>query len=279
MLSARILTAVAALVVVLAALFLLPPVGWGLLTLIVVVAAAHEWAMLAGFERRRWLLFLAGAFLLCFNLLFNAGLTARGWPDGIIVAVCGVATAFWLLVAPPWLARHWRFASSPLVAAVVGWVVLVSTWVAVVQLHARSPWLVLAAMALVWIADTAAYFSGRAFGQRKLAPAISPGKTWEGVYGALAAVAAYALVLALATDGFGYSGPRSPRAAVLAVAIAMALSAVSMIGDLFESLLKRQRGVKDSGSLLPGHGGVLDRIDALTAAMPPAALLATLLLR
>ena len=128
-------------------------------------------------------------------------------------------------------------------------------------------------MATVWIADTAAYFAGRAFGRRKLAPAISPGKTWEGVYGALAAVAAYALALwpaARRAGGFDDSGI-APLAGWIAAALVLA--ALSVVGDLFESLLKRQAGVKDSGSILPGHGGILDRIDALLAAMPAAALL------
>ena len=278
MLLARILTAVLLVPAIVAAIFLLPVRGWAWITLAFVVVAAHEWAMLAGFERRRWLLFVAGSFLIAFALLFNAGMTDRGWPDSIVLAVCGVATAFWVLVAPVWLARHWRL-HSPLVAALAGWLVLIATWVSLVQLRAHSPWLVLAAMAIVWVADTAAYFSGRAWGRHRLAPSISPGKTWEGVVGASAAVAVYALAVAIGSPGFGYSGVRTPAVAALAVAAAMALASVSVVGDLFESLLKRQRGVKDSGKLLPGHGGVLDRIDALTAAMPPAALLATLFLR
>jgi phosphatidate cytidylyltransferase len=129
-------------------------------------------------------------------------------------------------------------------------------------------------MAIVWLADTAAYFAGRAFGRRKLAPAISPGKTWEGVYGALAAVAVYALALVPFAQAAGYQGAPAPAAIAAWVVLAVALAALSVCGDLLESLLKRHAGVKDSGRLLPGHGGVLDRIDALLAAMPPAALAA-----
>ena len=134
-------------------------------------------------------------------------------------------------------------------------------------------------MAIVWIADTAAYFTGRAFGRRKLAPEVSPGKTWEGVYGGLAAVAIYALALVPLAAGAGFAGANSPLAVILWIAAALALAAISVVGDLCESLLKRQAGVKDSGRLFPGHGGVLDRIDALLAAMPPAALLALAFLR
>ena len=146
---------------------------------------------------------------------------------------------------------------------------LIAAWVAVVELQARSPWLVLAAMAIVWIADIAAYFAGRAFGRRKLAPSISPGKTWEGVYGALVAVALYALALVPFARRAGYARRRLARSrSAPGWCSRCVLAALSVVGDLFESLLKRQAGVKDSGTLLPGHGGVLDRIDALLAAMP-----------
>ncbi len=124
------------------------------------------------------------------------------------------------------------------------------------------------------IADTAAYFAGRAFGRRKLAPTISPGKTWEGVYGALLATAVYTLVLLLLAPEAIHAGPLSPPALFGWVGLVLSLTGLSVVGDLFKSLLKRQRGVKDSGRILPGHGGVIDRIDALLAVMPPAALLA-----
>jgi len=279
MLATRILTAVVLIGVVLAAMFLLPPLAWGAVTLALIAVAAAEWADLAGFRRETWWIFVAGTLLIGGNLLFSpfAGFDA-GWPAGIVLSVCGVATVFWLLVAPPWLASGWK-ATSALPLAVAGWIVLIGAWVAIVQLQAYSPGLVLAAMALVWIADTAAYFTGRAFGRRKLAPHVSPGKTWEGVYGGLAAVALYALALVpLATEG-RFAGTVSPLSVAVWVAGALALAALSVVGDLCESLLKRQAGVKDSGRLLPGHGGVLDRIDALLAAMPPAALLALAFLR
>jgi phosphatidate cytidylyltransferase len=222
---------------------------------------------------------VGGTFLLGFNLVLGPGMGfERGWPDAVVLAVCGLAAGFWIVVAPLWLRGHWRLPNA-LVAALLGWLILLATWVAIVQLQARSPWLVLAAMASVWIADSAAFFTGRAFGRHKLAPSISPGKSWEGVAGALATVALYAAALAVWSPGFGYSGPRTPAALATVVVLAVALAAVSVVGDLFESLLKRQRGVKDSGRLLPGHGGVLDRIDALTSAMPVAAVLATLWLR
>jgi phosphatidate cytidylyltransferase len=202
---------------------------------------------------------------------------ARGWPDRVVLAVCGIAAAFWIAVAPLWLARGWS-TSSPLVMIVVGWIALVATWVAVVELQAHSPWLVLAAMALVWVADTAAYFTGRRFGKRKLAPTISPNKSWEGVWGGLVAVAIFALILVPLASSAGYVGSRSGAALIGFVVFALVLASLSIVGDLYESMLKRHAGVKDSGALLPGHGGVLDRVDALVSAMPVAALAATLVL-
>ena len=279
MLATRILTAFILLPLVLAALFLLSPTGWGAVALAAIVAAAAEWATLAGFRKPVWLLFVAGTLIFGCGLLFaEATGFSRGWPDVVVLVICGSATAFWVLVAPLWLRFRWK-PSSQVGAVCAGWLVLIGAWVAVVELQARSPWLVLAAMAIVWVADTAAYFAGRAFGKRKLAPEISPGKTWEGVCGALAAVAVYALALVPLAAAAGYTGSVAPPAVAAWVAFALMLTALSIAGDLFESLLKRHAGVKDSGKLLPGHGGVLDRTDALLAAMPPAALAATVFLR
>ena len=279
MLSTRILTALVVIPLVLAALFLLPPWAWGSLMLAAAVATGAEWANLVGYQRPAWWLFVAGVFLIGVNLLLSPSTDfGRGWPDGIVLAVCGPATLFWLLIAPFWLRGHWR-PTSRLGVAIVGWLVLIAAWVAVVELQARSPWLALATMAIVWIADTAAYFSGRAFGKHRLAPWISPGKTWEGVFGALAAVALYALALVPFARPAGYTGEISAPVVVGWVALALVLVALAVIGDLFESVLKRHAGVKDSGALFPGHGGALDRFDALLAAMPAAALAALVFLR
>jgi phosphatidate cytidylyltransferase len=123
-------------------------------------------------------------------------------------------------------------------------------------------------LAVVWVADIAAYFSGRAFGRHKLAPTISPGKTWEGAIGASIGVMAFGTVVAVSLNV-------PPPAGWLGfIGLMVAYTAVSIIGDLFESLLKRQAGLKDSGTLLPGHGGILDRIDSLTSTLPIAGLAA-----
>jgi phosphatidate cytidylyltransferase len=277
-LRTRIATALVLLPLVLAALFVLPPGGWGVAALAVMLVAAHEWGRLAGFGPRAHLLFVLGVLGLGLALLYApAAAFARGWPPAIVVAACGIGSLFWLALAPVWIVRQWP-TTRRLPMLLVGWVVLIGAWVALVELQARSPWLVLAAMAIVWIADTAAYFSGRAFGRTKLAPLISPGKTWEGVYGALAAVAVYALLLAPFARDAGYASAIGVPQIAAWLGIVLLVAGVSIIGDLFESLQKRHAGVKDSGTLLPGHGGILDRIDALLAAMPLSALAAQLFL-
>lgn len=278
MLKTRILTALVLVPAVLAALFLLPPFGWALATLAVVAIASGEWSRLAGFNMTQGRVFsgalvVAGAALLAWGWSAGRG----GWLPGVVLAVCGVAAIFWLSLAPAWVVRRWS-TRHPVTQAVVGFIVLLATWVALVELQARSPWLVLAAMAVVWIADTAAYFTGRAFGRRKLAPMVSPGKSWEGVYGAWVAVVLYALLLVPLAGAAGYRLPVDVSTVVVWLVLIFVIATASVVGDLFESLLKRQAGVKDSGTVLPGHGGVLDRIDALLAAMPLAAVAAQLFL-
>ena len=177
----------------------------------------------------------------------------------IMFALILLAVAFWLLVAPLWLLGRWH-APHALVRAAVGVVVLLPTFAALLYLHARGPAVLLGVMAVVWIADTAAYFSGRFFGRHKLAPAISPGKTWEGVAGAFVALALYAA----AVSRWG-ALPWLPLFLMV-----WGLLYLSVLGDLFESWIKRVSGMKDSGAMLPGHGGVLDRIDALTSTLPIA---------
>ncbi|HEX7328458.1 MAG TPA: phosphatidate cytidylyltransferase [Casimicrobiaceae bacterium] len=277
-LATRVVTACALLVLVLVALFALPPRLFALVVLAALLGAANEWARLARLTGVSRVLFVAGMLLIGgYLLLAPAARFDDGWPPSVVLAVGGVASAFWLVVATPWVLVRWD-PKQPLVRVVSGWIVLTGAFVALVSMQVRSPWLVLAAMAIVWIADTAAYFTGRAIGRHRLAPQVSPGKTWEGVAGALAGVAIYALALAPLAPRAGYRGASGPAALVGWVALALALASLSIVGDLYESLLKRQAGVKDSGRLLPGHGGILDRIDALVAAMPPASIAALLFL-
>ena len=281
MLKTRVLTALVLVPATLWAMFGLPPNAWAAVMLVVIAIAADEWARLAGLNRL-WATVFAVAVVAggCCLLLtpYTGSVVGDGPVAQWVPVVCGLATAFWFVVAPLWLRFGWRI-ESKLGLVLVGGLVLLATWLAVVTLQARSAKLLLAMMAVVWIADTAAYFIGRRFGRRKLAPAISPSKTWAGVYGALVAVGVYAMLLLPFAAAAGYTRPLTTVAVAIWVALAVLLAVISIVGDLFESQLKRQRGVKDSGRLLPGHGGVLDRVDALLAAMPPAALIAQYLIR
>jgi phosphatidate cytidylyltransferase len=271
-LATRVVTAAILLVAVSIALFLLPPAGFGVAVLLVVTVGAREWARLLGLSTVGQVAFAAALALTGSALLMLATPVAgRGWAAGTVVIACGAATLFWLAMGIPSVLCDWQPAARWL-RILVAFVALCGAFVAVVELQARSPWLVLAAMAIVWIADTAAFFAGRRFGRHKLAPHISPGKSWEGAAGGLAAVAIYALLLVPLASRVRADAAPGALAIALWIAFAVGVAALSIIGDLHESLLKRRAGVKDSGTLLPGHGGVLDRTDALLAAMPPVAL-------
>jgi len=271
MFATRLITAAILLSLFAGALFGLSNFHWALALVPLLLVASREWARLAGYTHvGRWLfpgsIVLSAAFLLLANFASDHP-PSRLPRDSVIY---GVSAAFWLLLAPVWLGRKWRV-SSPLLLAAAGWVVLVPTWLALVQLQ-TAPLQLLILMGIVWIADSAAYAAGRSFGKHKLAPGISPGKTWEGVIGAGIAVAVYYAGVRL------LFGPAMVWMSGVAGCLLWAMMTVMSIeGDLFESWMKRQAGVKDSGSLLPGHGGVLDRIDGLTASMPVAALFSSYL--
>jgi phosphatidate cytidylyltransferase len=251
----RVLTAALLLAVFVPAVLWAPAWLWAILMAGVVGMAAYEWARLSHFPLWSARIYAA---LLALGALALPHVLGADWPV-FQTALILLAVVFWLLVAPLWLLGHWH-AEQAFVRAVVGVVLLVPTWAALLFLHARGPATLLGVMAIVWIADTAAYFAGRHFGRHKLAPTISPGKTWEGVAGALIALALYAGAVSL--------GVGMPLLSLL-VMIA-GLLYLSVLGDLFESWIKRVSGMKDSGDVLPGHGGVLDRIDALTSTLPIA---------
>ncbi len=257
----RAATALAALVFFLAALFFLPPAAWALLMLAGLAVAGWEWGALAhygGFSRAVYAAVIVAS---AAAVYFAAHSVAAAWETPLYA----LSLAFWVLVAPLWLAQGWSTRNRLAVAA-AGWIALVPMWLALVRLQA-TPWALLMFMSIVWLADTAAYLAGKTWGRRKIAPSISPGKTWEGAFGALAAVAVYYAVLLLAADPGRRYLDGWPGLAVFA-----ALFVLSVEGDLFESWMKRQAGVKDSGHILPGHGGILDRIDGLTSTLPAAAI-------
>jgi len=275
MLKQRVITAL-----ILAPLFVwcviaLPTTYISLLFAAMITVGATEWVRLMGepavigkykFIGLIWLLMVLSAWVSQHTMLFYLLLTI---------------SALWWCYAV-WLLQRYsahvlqceaqgeitQFSLSALPA--IGVVLLVPTWIAMVVLHSISPYWLLLMMVLIWGADTGAYFAGRAFGKRKLAPQVSPGKSWEGVAGAMAMTVVVALVGGVLLDVNG--------AALFGLVILSLITvAFSIVGDLMESLMKRRVGVKDSGTLLPGHGGVLDRIDSLTAAAPIFALGVSLL--
>lgn len=263
-LTHRVATAACLIPLAVAAIFYLPALALACLFGLIAVLGAWEWARMAGFQSR------AGRYAyaaLLGVLLLGLYPFAGHWTSLLWVALAWWGTAFLLIVGTGWGRRP--VASSTAGRALkglIGWFILVPTWAALLFVQrAHGPFAVLWLMVLVWGADSAAYFAGRRWGRRRLAPSISPGKTWEGLAGALVATSCCALVAALAAH-------MTSRDALSFTLLSVVTVMASVLGDLVESLFKRQAGLKDSGSLLPGHGGVLDRIDSLTAAAPVFAL-------
>lgn len=271
MLAQRVTTALALLAVLAAAVW----AGGAVLAEVIALllgAAACEWLRLAGYSRRAGVVTgggLAAALLI---------LELAGWRPsaGLLTLILAGAMALWLMLAVLVLsAARQAVRVNAMVSAGLAAMALGAAWFAALALLSRGLLWLVSTLALVWLADIAAYFTGRRFGRRKLAPAISPGKTWEGVAGAVVATVVAALLLAVVWPAQPFFSTRLLQALgiPLGALVLTLLVALSVVGDLFESLLKRQAGVKDSGRLLPGHGGVLDRIDALLPVLPAAALL------
>jgi len=261
-LKTRIITALILAPIAIGGVFFLPPVGFAIFTAALIALGAWEWANMAGLTAQPARVGYSAAVLLVLAALYT--ITAQGvlW-----LALFWWLAGFGLVAYYPKGSAHWG--SVPARAA-MGLLVLVPAWVGLNYLRSgefkfgltdNNLLLILYVFTLVWVADIGAYFSGRKFGNAKLAPRVSPGKSWAGVWGGLAAVAVFAWVVSQTLDaGAGQS--------LALIVISIVTAAVSVLGDLFESMLKRFRGIKDSSRLLPGHGGIMDRIDSLTAAIP-----------
>jgi phosphatidate cytidylyltransferase len=271
-LKQRVVTAVILVALLLGAL-LWSPFAFAIVMAVAFALAQAEWLRLAG-----WRFATAAAFSLAIAALLSFTLLARPQLLEIVTPpLVAVATLIWvalggLLVQSQRKARLVRISAS---ASTLLAVILTSAaWCALMTFLDVGVVTMLSVLLIVWLADTAAYFSGRAFGRAKLASVISPGKTWAGVWGAMAAVAALALAADLLwPEAPLYSSLLLDRLGIgIALPLLALLVALSIVGDLFESLLKRQAGAKDSGHLLPGHGGFFDRLDAMLALLPPAAL-------
>lgn len=261
MLFQRILTALVLAPLAIVIILWPPTMVFAAIVAVTFLAALWEWASLSGLKSRLWRVVLLLVTACIFGLLWQA----RNTVATPLVLVAGVA---WWLLACLWL-RHFAFAAAPTrenrtLKLVAGLFVIIPAWMALASIHARVPhghWWTLLALAIVWASDIGAYFSGRRFGKRKLAPQISPGKTWAGAYGAMVAG------VLVASLGGWFLDVRGTTLVALALLGAMTV-AISIVGDLIESLLKRHAQVKDSGTIFPGHGGLMDRLDSVFAALP-----------
>ncbi len=234
--------------------------------------ALVEWLQLTGAARSTSIVVALIVCAVLLALIFTSLKTS----EMLVLPLGAVAAAIWVAIVALLVQPNAMSLRLPRIVGMALAIVLMSAaWFALMQFLSQGMLMLLSVLLIVWIADTAAYFAGRALGRRKLAPHISPGKTWAGVVGAIVAV----LLLALAVWQFApaarmYSNELfaavGPVWALLLLAVLIGLS---IAGDLFESLLKRQAGVKDSGQLLPGHGGVLDRVDAMVPVLPSAAVI------
>ncbi|WKD51216.1 phosphatidate cytidylyltransferase [Microbulbifer spongiae] len=266
MLKQRIITALALLALFSGVLFLLPMQWYSLVFVAVILLGGWEWANLSNLNRALRLVFLSslgGALIATAQYVFSMDFSSPDIDRGrqILAVACGWwALAFLWVQSYPASAVLW---GNRWIRGLVGLVVLVPSWLSLVILRGldHGAWLVLYVVAIVVSADVGAYFVGRKFGRRKLAREVSPGKSWEGFFGGLGAC----LILALATS-FLFQLPLKNTLLFTFGVLVTALA--SVIGDLLESMFKRHRGIKDSSRILPGHGGVMDRIDSLCAALP-----------
>lgn len=264
MLKTRILTGLLLVIVFFMALFLLPTWGFALFITAIVMAGVWEWSNLAGLNTQfqRMIYSLITGLLMLAALAYVGGFRA-GLNDSAMLNILLASGAWWAL-ALLWVQGYPSSAviwGSRWARVVIGWFVLIPGWLALVYLHQmpQGAWLIVLVAMTVFVADTGAYLFGRAFGKHKLAAEVSPGKSWEGFFGGLACCCLLVIILSWQTT-FGY------WPIMLSIVVPTALA--SVLGDLLESMCKRHRGVKDSGFLLPGHGGVMDRLDSLSAATP-----------
>lgn len=271
MLKQRILTALVLAPIMIGGIFYLPLGLFKLFIAAIVTLGAWEWANLSGVKMQVGRVAYAGIVAGLIWLIEFEGLAQE--IDVLYVALVWWVIALILVAAHPKLKALW---STPVVRMLMGLAILIPMWVGFVQIksYAINDYLIMYVMLVVWGADVGAYFAGRTFGKHKLAATVSPGKTWEGVYGGLATT----FIIAL---GGGYLLEKEAGLSLdlsqwaLLIGVTLAITFVSVVGDLIESMVKRHRGIKDSSNLLPGHGGIMDRIDSMTAALPMFALALT----
>ncbi len=255
------MTAFILLSITLSGIFFLPNAYFMVFISLLMALASWEWAALSGLQSKTqkiaYLLFI----YLIIAVLMGLFMPVQGYQQyaGLLYAIFLLATLFWCLATIIIIFFPGSRLGKTWLKAFYGILVLVPAWLALSYLHAlpQGAYQVLLLMMVIWLADTGAYFTGKRWGKRKLAPQVSPGKSWEGVAGAFLFVSVLVLILYIV------NGISQQQMGLLIMVVV-----VSVVGDLWESLLKRRAGLKDSGHILPGHGGILDRIDSLTAAAP-----------
>ena len=268
MLFQRVLTALVLAPLMLAGIYWLPDLWFRGFIGVIVMLGAWEWAHLSGFATMRSRIIVAlglGVVLVALHLLFSA--THQSWASIVLATLVWWVFAFVAVIRYP---KQKGWLDSQIARLLAGVPVLAGLWMGLVWLKVQDNSVMLLTwfMLLVWGADIGAYFSGRFFGNRKLAPNVSPGKTWAGVYGGMGTSVIISVAFAII-----FLGSMSVLNWLLLILLSVAVIAISVLGDLLESLMKRNSGIKDSSSLLPGHGGILDRIDSMCAAAPMFVLL------
>lgn len=255
MLKTRLITASFLIAILLAALFYSSNMVWSFISGTFALFGFWEWGRIIKLNNRAQQSFMVAALAVSLFLIHAFNTTYAHFNERAVLSLISLAALIWLILVPYLLSTQSPISQNKPLMTLVGFILLSATLIAFLGLHRISPWLLLGVIATVSIADSSAYFAGKNFGKHKLAPTISPGKTWEGVLGALIAVTIFGLLL---RHFLHYSG-------WLLIGL-WCITIVSVMGDLFESKLKRQAHLKDSGQILPGHGGVLDRIDGLMPA-------------
>ena len=262
MLKTRIITAIVLIAAFIPALFKLPDVYWAGLMLIITLLALREWAQMVGLSNKQIYVYLIISLTIGLTVIWRLQQNNLHHFFYQSLVIFAVIACFWVVIVPIWFAKQYKLRGL-IPKVFLGWLLMLPLWLALVCAKIVDPKLVLALLATIWIADSAAYFAGKNFGKHKLAPSISPGKTWEGVAGALVGVTIFGIILYFS---FG----------IHTLALFPGLWLVTLLGvagDLFESMMKRQMNLKDSGNLLPGHGGILDRIDGVIPSFPIAILM------
>lgn len=255
MLISRILSAFVMLLVFLSSMFLFSGRYFSFVIYIPSLLALFEWSKLLYFKSHEKKIFLIISLILIYFI--DQHLDADN--SRLILLI---ASVFWLCIAPLFLLFKINLKNFFL-SALIGWVLVMPLIISLNYLIQLSPWVVLLVLTSIWLADSGAYFFGKQFGKKKLAPTISPGKTWEGFLGALFVVSSFSITMTY----FGFVN------SYMAIFFFNLILVLSVEGDLFESYIKRMAKVKDSGDLIPGHGGVLDRIDSLCSSLPLATLI------